>query len=159
MAMNINKDEMGLLFELFNFYKAFDQLDKEWYDKSLFFLGVLFFKLRPKLNHLFTEQDHLKEVNWKTDQNLQILQRFYNIMFKSEIEYFVLRGNINIMNSPLTKFSIKRKNNSILSIKNTLDVSTNDFNKSPMTSNHTLIEGKENRNAIYIREKINNIEN
>ena len=39
-------------------------------------------------------------------------------MNKSKLEHHILRNNINIMNSPLRSFSIKRKNESILSLKN-----------------------------------------
>ena len=64
------------------------------------------------------ESGNLAKMDWDCDKNMKTLQDLFIVLNKSSIEEHVLRNNINIMNSPLRTFSIKRKNESILSLKN-----------------------------------------
>lgn len=58
------------------------------------------------------------KINWDIDKKFKTFKDLFTILNKSKLEHHILRNNINIMNSPLRSFSIKRKNESILSLKN-----------------------------------------
>lgn len=116
---NINKDEIGVLFELYNFYKYLKEYKKENYEKSLFFFGLLFFDLKDKYSQYFCKKEGLISFDWGINPKLKTFKDFFNILNNSDFEFDILKSNIDIMNSPLKKFSINLKNNSILSLKNT----------------------------------------
>ena len=150
---NINKDEIGLLFELYNFYKFLKNTYKnDNYEKSLFFFGLLFFDLKKNYIQFFKNDIGLFSFDWGINKKLKTFKEFFKILFNSDFEFDILKSNIGIMNSPLKKFSINLKNNSILSLKNynTLKTPFENYELSKSFNNRF----KENTNESYF-DKLN----
>ena len=80
--------------------------------------GLWMLKLNDRFSNFFDNKGNLSHCHWDCDKNLKTFKDLFTILNQSNLESHVLRNNINIMNSPLRSFSIKRKNESILSLKN-----------------------------------------
>ena len=110
MRKNIGVNEIGLLFEFRRIFKSTAGFETLEFNLCLFRLCLAFLQINEQLDHCFHE-GRLVNADWNFNETVKTFKEFFDLFFFDQIKRQAFRNNMNILNSPLQKFTINKYTN------------------------------------------------
>ena len=117
IGKHVSWDEIGPLFLFRSFFRKINVYAIEEFEFCLFRLSVAFFNLKRKNPNCFAN-NQLVRTDWNSDMDLMSFKKFIDQFFYQNGRGSILKMNINIVNSPLRKFTKLQESNNIKTVIN-----------------------------------------
>ena len=121
----VSWDEVGPLFQFRSFFRKINVCAAIEFEFCLFRLSIAFFNIKRKVTSCFSD-NKLINTDWNSDLDLMSFKKFIDQFFYQNGRGSILKMNMNIINSPLRKFTKLQQSNNIKTVINSFAESDGD---------------------------------